>query len=104
MGGVYIVNVDGEEFTARDVPSLVHSLLGYGVLSDEIEKKLIDIKTLGFGEELTIDPEPSWIPYRRYFSWAREKAEKEAEAVRTMGYEVKIVKEDDMWQIYIRKS
>jgi len=104
MGGVYIVNVDGEEITARDVPSLVHSLLGYGVLSDEIEKKLIDIKTLGFGEELTIDPEPSWIPYRRYFSWAREKAEKEAEAVRTMGYEVKIVKEDDMWQIYIRKS
>jgi hypothetical protein len=56
MGGVYIVNVDGEEFTARDVPSLVHSLLGYGVPSDEIEKRLVDIKTLGFGEELTIDP------------------------------------------------
>ncbi|MEM2385880.1 MAG: hypothetical protein QXO67_02750 [Candidatus Bathyarchaeia archaeon] len=44
-----------------------------------------------------------FVLYRSYFSWAKEAAEREAEAVRRLGYEVKVVFEDKMWNLYIRK-
>jgi hypothetical protein len=46
----------------------------------------------------------SWMPYRIFFSWSKGAAEREAEAVRKMGYEARIVKEDNMWRIYIKKK
>jgi hypothetical protein len=69
VGPVYLVKVDGEEYVARDVPDLIITLINLGIPKGEIEKRYHDIKLLGLGEELTLDPEAEVERARELAVW-----------------------------------